>query len=292
MAELAHKDPKAGWFLDQYYSTEKYADSALKYVLKHGRQRGYILAQAVRLETQPTTFMNAYAARDSAGMPFIYVNDGLPFFLLMLNYSLARAAFKNAILGGRSMSATLFAIVNGYWPSKVDLLCEMEAMGQLSQDEKHFINAWLPSQMFFVVAHEFAQHLLWRDQEDSPQVHTVRLLTGREIDVYRPSPKDELRTDRIAFDIWDQLDVTLSSGFQAFTAGGLGALFGYFRILEEYTQSEPISSHVQFPAVYRYDRLKTWLTNTGRISSLQAMEEAWAITEITKKTCLEAQDML
>lgn len=292
MADLASKNPKAAWLLDEYYSTEKYADSALKYVLKHSRQRGYILPQAVRLETQPTVLMNAYAARDSAGMPFIYVNDGLPFFLLMFNYSLAQAAFKNAALGGRSMSATLFAIVTGYWPSEVDLLSEMEAMGELSQDEKYFISAWLPSQIFFVVAHEFAHHLIWRGPQDSPQVCTVRLLTGSEVDVYCPSPKDELRADRITFDIWDQLDATLSDGFQAFTAGGLGALFGYFRILEEYIEPDPSSSHVPLPAAYRYDRLKTWLTNTGRASSLQAMEETWAITEIMTKSCLEARDML
>ena len=292
LADLVSKNPKVGWFLDEYYRTEKYADSALKYVLKHGRQRGYILPQSVRLETQPTAFMNAYAARDSAGMPFIYVNDGLPFLLLMLNYSLAWAAFKNAVLGGQSMSATLFAIVNGYWPPKVDMLSHMEAMGELSQDEKYFITAWLPSQIFFVVAHEFAHHLIWCGQQDSPQVHTVRLLTGREIDVYSPSPKDELRADKIAFDIWDELDLTLSDGFQAFTAGGLGALFSYFRILEEYTQSESISSDPQLPAVYRYERLKTWLTNTGRVRSLQAMEETWAITEIMTKARLEARDML
>jgi hypothetical protein len=212
--------------------------------------------------------------------------------LMMLNYSLARATFKNAILGGRSMSATLFAIANGYWPPKVDLLSEMEAIGELSQDETYFINAWLPSQVFFVVAHEFAYHLIWHGPQDSPQVHTVHLLTGREIDVYHPSPKDELRADRIAFDIWDDLDATLSDSFQAFTAGGLGALLGYFRILEDYTQSEVFSSRVQLPAVYRYDRLKTWLTNTGRVSGLQAMEETWAITEIITKACLEARDML
>lgn len=285
LAELASKNSNAGWLLDEYYSTEKRADSALKYVVKHGRQRGYTLPQAVRLETQPTAFLNAYAARDSAGMPFIYVNDGLPYLLLMLNYSLTWAAFKNAALGRRSMGATLFTIANGYWPPKVDLLSEMEAMGALSQDEKYFITAWLPSQILFVIAHEFAHHLIWCGQQDSLHVHTVRLLNGREIDVYHPSQKDDLRADKIAFDIWDELNLTLSEGFQAFASGGLGALFGYFKILEEYT--EPASSDSQLLAEYRYERVQSWLSNTGRVHSLQAMEETWALTEIMRKAYIE-----
>jgi len=283
LAELALKNPKTGWLLDEYYSTEKHADSALKYVLKHGRQCGYILPQAVRLETQPTAFLNAYAARDGDGMPFIYVNVGLPFFLTMLNYSLASAAFKSAVSGGRSMSATLFTIINDYWPPDVDLLSEVEAMGGFSEDEMYFITAWLPAQMFFVVAHEFAHHLVWYSQQDSPQVRNARLLTGKEIEVYSPSQKDELRADEIVFDIWDELDSTLSGGFRAFTAGGLGALFGYFRILEEYTQYGPGPSDWHTPAVDRYERLKERLSNTGRLRSLQAMEETWAVTEILMK---------
>jgi hypothetical protein len=292
LAELASKNPKAGWLLDEFYSTEKHADSALKYVLKQGRQCGYILPQAVRLETQATAFMNAYAARDGAGMPFIYVNDGLRFFLLMLNYSLAWAAFKNAVLGAQRMSATLFTIFNGYWPPGVELLSEVEEMGGFSEDEMHFITAWLPAQMFFVVAHEFAHHLIWAGQQNPPEMHTVRLLTGKEIEVYSPSREDELRADEIALDLWDKLDSTLSGDFQAFTAGGLGALFGYFRILEKYRQSGPIPSDLHLPAIDRYERLKARLSNTGRVSSLQAMEETWTVTEILTKTCIQAMEML
>lgn len=282
---------KAGWLLEEYYSTERYADSALKYILKYGRQRGYILPQVLRLETQPTAFIHAYAARDSTGMPFIYVNNGLPFLLLMLNYSLARGTFKNTTRAGRTMNASLFAIVNGYWPPGVDLLAETEAMEELSPDERYFITAWLPSQTFFLIAHEFAYHLIWSRHKDSSQVQEVHLLTGREIDVYRPALKDELRADKIAFDIWDELDSSLSDGFQAFTAGGLGALLGYFRVLEEYTGSGPTSSAPRLPAAYRYERLKTWLSNTGRGRSLQALEETWSVTEIITKACLEARDM-
>lgn len=292
LAELASKNPKVAWLLDEYYSTETHADTALKYVLKHGRQCGYILPDAVRLETQPTAFMNAYATRNSDGMPFIYVNDGLPFFLLMLNYSLAGAAFKNAVWGGQSMSATLFTIMNGYWPPGVNLLSEVEAMGGFSEDERHFITAWLPAQMFFVVAHEFAHHLIWGNQQDPSQVHTVRLLTGKEIEVYSPSQKDEFRADEIAFDIWNELDSPLSCDFQSFTAGGLGALFGYFRILEEYTLTRPSSPDVHPPAIDRYERLRARLCNTGRVRSLRAMEETWAVTEIMRENCMEPGEIL
>lgn len=287
LVELAAKNPKVGWLLDEYSSIEKHANIALKYVLQHAPQCGYIFPQAVKLQAQPTAFMNAYTSSDSTGMPFIYVNVGLRFFLFMLNYSVVCATFKDTILGGRSMSATLFAIVNGCWPQGVDLVSQTEAMEGFSQDERYFITAWLPSQMLFIIAHEFAHHLIWFNQRGSPQMHKVRLLTGGEIDVYHPSQNDDLRADKIAFDIWNELDSTLSDGFQAFTAGGLGALFGYFRILEKYIQSEPISSNLQLPSVYRYERLKAWLSDSGRVHSLEAMEEAWAVTEILQAKGLE-----
>jgi hypothetical protein len=165
-------------------------------------------------------------------------------------------------------------------------------MGGLSADEINFITAWFPSQMFFVVAHEFAQHLIWCSQQDSSQVHSVRLLTGKEVEVYSPSQKDEIRADEIVFDIWDELDATVSYDFQAFTAGGLGALFGYFRILEKYAQSPPSPSDLHSPAEDRYERVKARLFNTGRIRSMWAMEETWAIAEIIMETCVEASQML
>jgi hypothetical protein len=207
----------------------------------------------------------------------------------MLNYSLAEAVFQSTVLGGRSMNATLFTMVNGYWPPDVDLLSELEAMRGLSADEMYFITAWLPSQMFFVVAHKFVHHLIWCSQQDSSQVHNVRLLSGKEIEVYSTSQKDEIRADEIVFDIWDQLDATLSYDFQAFTAGGLGALFGYFRILEKYAQSLPTRSASHSPAADRYERVKARLFNTGRLRSLWAMEETWAVTQIMAETCVEAR---
>jgi hypothetical protein len=287
LAELASKNSRLRWFLDEYYSTEEHANTALKYVLQNGRQCGYILPQAVKLETQPTTFMNTYAARDKSGMPLIYINVGLQFFLVMLNYSLAAAVFNSTVLGGRIMNATLFTITNGYWPPSVDLLSETEAMGGFSEDERYFITAWLPSQMFFVIAHQFAHHFIWYSQNDSSQVHNVPLLTGKDIEAYSPSQKDEIRADEIAFEIWNELDLPLSCDFQAFTAGGLGALFGYFRILEEYIQSQPGLSNSHPSAIDRYKRLRAQLYNTGRVRSLQAMEETWGVTEILRETCME-----
>jgi hypothetical protein len=236
--------------------------------------------------------MNAYAARDSIDMPLIYVNAGLRFFLVMLNYSLARAIFQDTVLCGRSMNAILFTIVNGYWPPEVDLLSEIETMGEFSADELHFITAWIPSQIFFVVAHEFAQHFIWYSQRNSPQTQIVRLPTGKEIKTCTPSEKDELSVDAIAFDVWNELDLTLSTGFQAFTAGGLGALFGYFRILEEYAEIRPAPSDPYPPAAHRYGRINAWLSDTERVHSLQAMEETWAVAEIVTKSCLEAKELL
>jgi hypothetical protein len=292
LIELASKNPMVGWLLDEYYSTGKHANTALQYVLQYGTQCGYILPQAVKLETQPTAFMNAYAARDSIGTPLIYVNTGLRFFLMMLNYSLAWAAFKNTASAGQSMNAILFTIVHGYWPPGIDLSVEMEAMRGFSKDEMHFITAWLPAQIFFIVAHEFAHHLIWSGQPGSTQVHKLPMLTSREIEIYNPSQKDKFRADEIVFDIWDKLDATLSGGFRAFTAGGLGALFGYFRILEEYTPSQSTSSSTHLPAVERYGRLKARLLDTGRVYSLAAMEETWAATEIIMEACLEAKETL
>jgi hypothetical protein len=292
LAELASKNPKAGWLLEEYRSTEKHANTALKYVLQNAPRSGSILPQTVKVETQPTAFMRAYAARDSMGTPLIYVNAGLRFLLTMLNYSLARAAFKHAILAGRTMNATMFAILNGYWPPGVDLLAEMEAMGEFSEDEKYFITAWIPSQIFFIVAREFAHHILWSPRQEAPPVRNVRLLNGKEIEVYRPSQGEELKADEIASDIWDRLDETLSEGFQGFTAGGLGALFGYFRILERYTQSKPVSQDFYPPAVDRYEQFRERLFNMGRVRSLQAMEETWTVAEIITKPCLEARELL
>lgn len=292
LVKLASQNPKAGWLLDEYRSTEKHANTALQYILQYGRRHGHMLPQTVKLETQPTTFMNAYATRDSNDIPLIYVNAGLRFFLIMLNYSLARATFQDTLLGGQSMNAILFTIVNGYWPPEVDLLAEIEAMGEFPEDERYFITAWIPSQMFFVVAHEFAQHLIWYNEQDPPQTQIVRLPTGKEIKTYIPSERDELRIDEIAFEIWNDLDLTLSTGFQAFTAGGLGALFGYFRILEEYTQTRPAPSDPYPPATHRYGRINAWLSDTERVHSLQAMEETWAVAEMVTKSCLEAKEML
>jgi hypothetical protein len=292
LIELASKNPKVGWLLDEYYSNPKHANTALKYVLQYGTQCGYVLPQAVKLETQPTAFMNAYAARDSIGGPLIYVNTGLRFFLMMLNYSLAWAAFKNTVSAGQSMNASLFTIVHGYWPPGIDLLAEIEAMRGFSKDEMYFITAWLPAQVFFIVAHEFAHHLIWSSQQDSSQVHKLPLLSGREIEAYNPSQQDELRADEIVFDIWDKLDATLSGGFRAFTAGGLGALFGYFRILEEYATSQSPPSNSYLPAMDRYERFKARLLSTGRVHSLQAMEETWAVTEIIMGDCLDARETL
>lgn len=292
LAELASKNSRLRWLHDEYYSTEDHANTALRYVLQNGRRCGYILPQAVKLETQPTTFMNAYAARDSHGRPLIYVNAGLQFLLMMLNYSLAGAVFESTLLAGRIMNAALFTIANGYWPQDVDLLSETEALEGFSEDERYFITAWLPSQMFFIIAHEFAHHLIWSSQQGSPQVQNVRLLNGKGTQVYRPSHADELKADEIAFEIWNELDSTLSCDFQAFTAGGLGSLFGYFRTLEEYKRSESIPTDSHLPALDRYNRLKAWLFNTGRIRSLQAMDETWAVTEIVAKACIEARATL
>jgi hypothetical protein len=286
LADLASKNRKAGWLLDEYHSTEKHANTALMYVLQHGMQRGYFLSQLVKLVPQPTALMSAYAASDSTGTPLIYVNAGLRFFLRILNYSLATAAFKNTVLGGQHMSATLFAIVHGYWPHGIGTLSEMQAMGELSEDEIYFITAWIPSQILFVVAHEFAYHFICQNQQSSTRLHKVRLLTGKLIEVYNPSQDDELRADEIAFDIWDDLDSTLSSNFQALTAGGLGALLGYFRILEEYTQSVSIPSDRHSFSVDRYKRLKARLSNAGKVHSLQAMEETWTVTELVMNACL------
>lgn len=293
LAELASQSLELRWLLEEYHSTEQHTMAALHYVIQQSARCGYSLPRPVRLETQPTALMKAYAGRDAAGAPVISVNTGLRFFLMMLNYSLVRAAFKNTVLGGRSLYATLFAIINGYWPPRVDLVSEMEALAELSEDERYFVTAWLPSQIFFVVGHEFAQHLIRESRAGPARLHRVRLRTGRSIEVYRPSPEDVLNADDIAFDLWDRLNLTLSGDFQAFMAGGLGALLGDYRILQAYARFDPTASE-DFgpPAIERYERLKARLSGTGRVRSLEAMEEAWGLTDTIMESCIEGREML